>query len=416
MSEFLTVRLSSRIDEPVHWMVWSKGQQEVIATGMLSDLSQLSDIQDYAKQRITIVMLSAQDVVLSEVEIPAGSTRQFDAMLPYLVEEDIAQDVDDLHFTVISKRAGRAHICAVDRSYLTQILSQFSDCHIEVKKVLPDVLCLPSNEVVAAVAFGDQYLIRKDAFNGISIDQQWLAHLVASGWLESPSVDAGSDDETNNGYDITYYSAHTETEHLPQGSVRWTASPIELPMALLSQGAIEDAANLLTGPFKSKTSFLKYWNVWQKSLVAGFAFLVVLLVQQVVLVNQYENQARAYRAESERIFRAIFPDKQRIPTTSYLKRQMESELSRLGGGDQSTETLLAWLAKLPDTLGQVSGMDVQNLKYDGKRKEVRVSVTSRDFQSFEAARVKLETQYVVEQGPLNRNDDLVMGNFLLKLK
>jgi general secretion pathway protein L len=187
-------------------------------------------------------------------------------------------------------------------------------------------------------------------------------------------------------------------------------------MALLSQGAIEGSANLLTGPFKSKTSFLKYWNVWQKAVVAGFVFLVVLLVQQVVLVNQYENQASAYREESERIFRAVFPDKQRIPTTSYLKRQMESELFRLGGGAQSTETLLAWLAKLPDTLGQVSGMDVQNLKYDGKRKEVRVSVTSRDFQSFEAARVKLETQFVVEQGPLNRNGELVMGNFLLKLK
>ncbi len=416
MSEFLTVRLSSRIEEPVHWMVWSKGQQEVIASGTLADLSQLSEIQDYAKQRITIVMLSAQDVVLSEVDVPAGATRQLDAMLPYLIEDDIAQDVDDLHFTVIGKRAGRVHICAVDRSYLTQVLSQFSACQIEVKKVLPDVLCLPNNDVASAVTLGEQCLIRKDAFNGISIDQQWLAPLVASGWLESPPESAESDGEAKHGTDILYYSADSETEHLPQGSVHWQASPIELPMALLSQGAIEDSANLLSGPFKSKTSFLKYWNVWQKAVVAGFVFLAVLLVQQVVLVNQYENQASAYRAESERIFRAVFPDKQRIPTTSYLKRQMESELSRLGGGTQSTETLLAWLAKLPDTLGQVSGMDVQNLKYDGKRKEVRVSVTSRDFQSFEAARVKLETQFVVEQGPLNRNGELVMGNFLLKLK
>jgi general secretion pathway protein L len=397
-------------------MVWSKGQKEVIASGSLSDLSQLGEIQDYARQRITIVMLSAQDVVLSEVDVPAGATRQFDAMLPYLVEEYIAQDVDDLHFTVLGKRAGRAHICAVDRSYLTQVLSQFSDCQIEVKKVLPDVLCLPDNGVVSAVTLGKQCLIRKDAYNGISIDQQWLAHLVASGWLESPPESVESDSEGKHDAEITYYSAQSDTEHLPQGRVRWKTSPIELPMALLSQGAIEGSANLLTGPFKSKTSFLKYWNVWQKAVVAGFVFLVVLLVQQVVLVNQYENQASAYREESERIFRAVFPDKQRIPTTSYLKRQMESELFRLGGGAQSTETLLAWLAKLPDTLGQVSGMDVQNLKYDGKRKEVRVSVTSRDFQSFEAARVKLETQFVVEQGPLNRNGELVMGNFLLKLK
>ncbi|QSA19710.1 type II secretion system protein GspL, partial [Vibrio furnissii] len=56
-----------------------------------------------------------------------------------------------------------------------------------------------------------------------------------------------------------------------------------------------------------------------------------------------------YRAESERIFRTIFPDKQRIPTVSYLKRQMSDELAALSGGS-SGEHVLGWLSKLPDTL------------------------------------------------------------------
>jgi len=110
------------------------------------------------------------------------------------------------------------------------------------------------------------------------------------------------------------------------------------------------------------------------------------------------------------------PDKQRIPTVSYLKRQMDDELKRLGGSDLSSESVLEWLSKLPDTVGQVNGMQVQSFTFDGNRNEVRMNVTSRDFDSFEAARVKLETQFEVTQGPLNRNGEVVMGNFVLKKK
>lgn len=153
-----------------------------------------------------------------------------------------------------------------------------------------------------------------------------------------------------------------------------------------------------------------------KSRYCCSILVVALVAQQVVLVNQYESQAAAYRAESERIFRAVLPDKQRIPTVSYLKRQMDDELKRLGGSDLSSESVLEWLSKLPDTVGQVNGMQVQSFTFDGNRNEVRMNVTSRDFDSFEAARVKLETQFEVTQGPLNRNGEVVMGNFVLKKK
>ncbi|MCZ8497595.1 hypothetical protein O9929_00530 [Vibrio lentus] len=33
-------------------------------------------------------------------------------------------------------------------------------------------------------------------------------------------------------------------------------------------------------------------------------------------VQRYEAQAEAYRTESERIFRSVLPDKQRIPTVT----------------------------------------------------------------------------------------------------
>jgi general secretion pathway protein L len=187
-------------------------------------------------------------------------------------------------------------------------------------------------------------------------------------------------------------------------------------MALLSKGVVDSGFSLLSGDFKPKASFLKHWKVWKKVAIAASILIVALIAEQVVLVNQYEAQAAAYRAESERIFRSVFPDKKRIPTVSYLKRQMQDELGRLGGSDISSASVLEWLSKLPDTVGQVNGMQVESFTFDGNRNEVRMSVTSKDFESFEAARIKLETQFDVSQGPLNRNGEVVMGNFVLKAK
>jgi len=61
-------------------------------------------------------------------------------------------------------------------------------------------------------------------------------------------------------------------------------------------------------------------------------------------------------------------------------------------------------------------MELQSIKFDSNRGEVRLETTSKDFQSFEQARVKLAEQFVVEQGQVNKNGDVVAGSFVLKQK
>ena len=108
MSEFLTVRLSSQQDAEIPWLVWSTQQQEVIASGEISGWEQLSQLSSYAAERATIVLLAASDLVLTEVAIPSGAARRLESMLPYLIEDEIAQDVDELHFSILHKTASTA--------------------------------------------------------------------------------------------------------------------------------------------------------------------------------------------------------------------------------------------------------------------------------------------------------------------
>lgn len=422
MSEFLTVRLNSQPNSPVDWAVWSTNQQEVIASGALESIDQLDSIKEYAQQRVTLVILNGQDVHFSEVDIPTGGARQFESMLPYLVEDNVAQDVDDLHFNVLHKLGDKAHICAVDREYLASLLATFAAYGIEIKKVVPDVLVLPEAKDVAAINMQGQWILRSDKYSGMVIEEAWLGAILTSDILQPKArlavdeITEESESEPVSGVVIESYSSVEESIVSLSDKVTWDLKPQELPMALLSKGVVESSFNLLTGEFKPKASFVRYWKIWQKAAVAASILLVALIAKQVVLVSQYESQAASYRAESERIFRAVFPDKQRIPTVSYLKGQMQSELTRLGGGSQSSSSVLEWLSQLPKTIGKVSDMQVESFTYDSNRNEVRMDVTAKDFISFETAKTELETQFTVTQGPLNKNGERVMGNFVLKKK
>lgn len=397
MSEFLTVRLSSEQQSTIPWVVWSTEQQEVIASGEVAGWEYLDDLVSYAGQRPVIALLAGNDVVLTQVDIPPGAERQFDTMLPYLVEDEVAQDVDSLHFTVLSKQSGKAQICAVDRAWVQTVLQRFSAQGMIIKRLLPDVLALPFNEHSSAAAIGEQWLIRHSQAEGAVVDVSWL-DLYLSSYLQN-----------HEDWKLDCYSSVPESDI----SEVWIPQPEEMTMALLAKGVTESKTNLLTGEFKPKSSWGKYWKVWQKASIAAGVLLVAMVAQQLLMVHQYEAQAEAYRAESERVFRQIFPDRKRIPTVSYLKRQMTDEERRLSG-NSSDEAMLSWLAALPSTLGQVKDLEITSFKYDGQRSEVRIQARSSDFQPFEQARVKLAEKFNVEQGQLNRNGKVVMGSFVLK--
>jgi len=406
VSEFLTVRLSSEPQSPVQWLVWSTSQQEVIASGELSSWEQLDELTPYAEKRSCIALLPGNECLIKRVEIPKGAARQFDSMLPFLLEDEVAQDIEDLHLTVLDKDATHATVCGVEREWLKQAMDTFREANITFRKVLPDTLALPLEEQgISALQIDQHWLLRQSNYQAVSISEAWLAMFLQSDW-----VALGDEEQSPT---IFSYTALPSDDVQQQSGIEWQAKPAELVMSLLSQQAITSSVNLLTGTFKTKSSFSKYWRVWQKVAIAACLLVAVIVTQQVLKVRQYELQAEAYRTESERIFRSVLPGKQRIPTVSYLKRQMNDEAKKYGGSGDG-DSLLGWLALLPETLGQVKAIEVNSIRYDGNRSEVRLEAKSSDFQHFETARVKLEEKFTVEQGPLNRNGDAVFGSFTLK--
>lgn len=460
MNEFLTIKLSSNPTDPMPWLVWSPSLQEVIASGELANREQLGELVDYSSQRTIIALLPSSDVLITPIQIPSGAGRQLTSMLPFLMEDELAQDIEHMHFSVIKKQGDQATVATVEQQYLTDWINDFQSHGMTLKKVLPDCLALPLKENhISAMHINHQWLMRKSDVKGAAIDDDWLEVFLTSGWLK-PDGDALHFDsllqdndvtqaESNEGQEPPEHSEMLSTEDLvaeAQSSVealihpesndeqatiysyselpeqhhelpgKWVSAPKELEMLTLAQGAIQSQANLLTGPFKAQSSWFAHLRVWRKVAIAASILLLLLLVQQTVQVQQIEAQTQAYRVESERIFRSVFPDRQRIPTVSYLKRLMQDEENALSGSGSNATSLLGWIAKLPPALQSVKSITIQSIQFDGTRQEIRLNAQSDDFQSFERLRVELSKQFDVSQGQLNKNGDRVQGNYVIKNK
>ncbi|WP_102396104.1 type II secretion system protein GspL [Enterovibrio norvegicus] len=399
MSEILTIRLNSDPQEAIPWLVWSPSQQDVIASGEAENLAQLAE---YAKDRDVMALADSAALTLASVAIPSGSERQLETVLPYLLEDDLAQDVDQVHVTLLGKSSTQAHVAVIEHRILTRWLSELSDEGMTLKRLVPDCLCLPlHDDAVSVASLNNRWLARVSDTQGGTAEPAWLPM-----WLKSVA-DSHDDNEAEERAVISYSAL---PEDAPEN---WRCEPSELVMLLLAQGAMSSRASLLTGRYKPQNQIYKHLKPWRSVAIAAGILLSVLGAEKVAGIYQMEAQAKQYREQSETRLRSVLPNNQRIPTTSYLRRLMESEVNRLSGAGEQTG-LMVWLHELGPMLKGVSGIRLDSIRYDQKRGELRFNARGKDFADFDKLREVLSSKYETSIGQTSRDRESVTGAFVLK--
>ncbi|CAH0532344.1 Type II secretion system protein L [Vibrio stylophorae] len=449
MSEHLTIRLNDDPTSPVPWAVWSTESQQVMASGELSDHTQLADLQEYAQQRPVYVLIAGHTVTTVQVELPPGSRSQVQTVVPYLLEEQLAEDIDQLHFAVLARQGNQAWVAVVRHELMQQWLADLAAANLPVKMMLPDYLALPwhAEQGVSAVEYQGEVLLRWHAHVGVTVEAdllpmalmglQALSTAPAKDKSEAQSQDlaadlaaditdpiAANEDEAAAvspsepvaevpAVDQTTLACYSNlTAPLPSP---WHATmlPQEMVLGLLAEGMLNQRHTLLQGPYRRQAPWRRHWLLWRKVAIAAAVVLVLQLISTFYAVVSQERLAEQLIAQNNAVFRQVFPNKKRIPTRSYLRNQLKQEHARLVGGGTNVG-VLPWLAQISEKMGVSSGINVQTLKYDGKRNELRIQATSPDFARFETLKKALADKYDVDVGQLNQESGVVSGVLVLR--
>src|SRR4051812_14156614 len=94
MAESLIIQL--RAGESPRWLVCNDDGQ-VIVNAMAGELQQAAPLS--AGRRIAVIV-PASDVLSLDTEVPAKSTAKLAQVVPYALEERVADEIENLHFAL----------------------------------------------------------------------------------------------------------------------------------------------------------------------------------------------------------------------------------------------------------------------------------------------------------------------------
>ncbi len=395
--EQLIVRLGSREDDPVHWLVWSDSEDEIIVSGELPDVSQLQTLSERAGQRSVIALAPTSDILLTWVELPPRAGRKVLNAVPYMLEDGLATDIESQFFAFGDKVGNQQAVAVVSRDQMAQWKSWLDDAGLYCDTLLPDVLAVPHNpQGWTLLTLGEQLLLREDSWRGMQGEASWLV----------PTL---SHYASHQHEPITLVSYADIT--LPElDNVTVTQPPPELPIQVLAKEALACRFNLFQGDYKVKRSSNKAWHQWRLAAVLAVIAFGASLVDKGLTLYQLQQQNDQLRAQIDDTVKQGFPN---IGPYRDVKRKLQSELARLeqSGGSASMLVMLEQLT------GPFAATDVrpQTLRFDAARTEIRMQAVGKSFEALEQFRRQAESiGFVVEQGAINNRDDGVIGTVSIR--
>ena len=433
MAETLYIRLGSQRQDIIHWLIWSGSDNEIIASGELKGARQLKELTDKALSRKVIVFVPGSDVSLKSLKVPGKSQRAVRLAVPYMLEDELAEDVEQLFFAYANikqdEQGNNCFTAVVNREQMKLWQSWLADAGINSKQMIPDMLAMPLAEKTwSAVSLGQQILLRQGPWQGLTLDDH-LWPLLCEKWLASAEQNQSAENTVENNADgeSDQQASITEPESLLSpinaysvigavddvGLLTIKPMPEELPLALLAQHCNPSAFNLLQGEFQLKEARSKATTSW--FWAAGFALFALILNVGIkgVALAQLSNQQQAVEQQIITTYKQAFPESKRV-RVSTIKSQLKQKLAGFSSSN-ANDGFLRMLAKLQPAFASVPGLRPESLKFDSKRQELRLQAVAGDYQQFDKFKSALEkAQLTVSLGAQNNQGEHVSGSFSIK--
>ncbi|MEJ2609627.1 MAG: type II secretion system protein GspL [Candidatus Thiodiazotropha sp.] len=382
MAELLILHCHTPSCDQVTWLIKGPGVAETFE-GTLTEAAQ------EAKGRRVLVLIPSTEVLITEVKIPTRNRQRLLQAIPFSLENELTEDIDQLHFAAGSIDSDNVTpVIIIARQKLESWLEKLDSAGIETLAIYPDLLCLPlSNDSWSLYHDNHVLQLHSQAHKGFSVD----------------SV---------NGADFLKLALQQAEEHTPKTltlyQLKDTASDLDLntiaPNCEITNVALDSLAqltallgnninekqqiNLLQNEYQRVDKMTLQWKRWLPAAVLGLLFAGLSMILTVQDYFHYEQQSAELNTQIRKTFQQAFPKIKRIVDP---KQQMEQQLKALqvgqsGGFAQFTSLFVPTariIKKSPNT-------ELQNISFrDG---QLNLQLTIKELQALEALKKSIERE------------------------
>jgi general secretion pathway protein L len=309
-------------------------------------------------------------------EISPEEKKHIRKSLPFMLEEEVAADIDDLHF---------AH-CNLDKNLLgiaicsTQNMQEWHELLADfpgITRWVPEPLLLPWRAGEWCVVLEDNSaVIRVGRCEGFSVERD-MAGIFLQGALQDSDAPTAivvyGDDQAS------------DLELLPpelKDIAQWRRG--NLYAAMLLSEASDINLNLMQGEHAAQLPLGKWWRQW-RAVAALFAVAFSLhLVSGYLDYRNLQKENLVLRGAVEQSYRKAFPRGQYIDAESQLRKQLEA--MRGTGRSSGFVTLVEKVGQAISTMPRAS---ISTINYSDKADEMRMNIVAKDFSAVEQLRSRI---------------------------
>lgn len=407
MSETLVIRLRAADEAAASWLI-------VDGNGARSGPVQSGPVADAlgsAQGRRVVLLLPGSDITLAEPELPVRGGARIAQAVPFALEEQLASDVEALHFAVGTRPAGAVGtpVAVVARATLERWLAQCDAAGLEVSAAYADTTAVPvSGSGCTLMLDGAQLYVRRADGLPYLLDAEPLAAALD---LALPVAGAAGE----SGDHVTFYAGSAEYERhrdLIEGLRDRTATlQVKLlpdgPLPLLATQAIDASGiNLLQGPFAPRSSMRTRMREWRlpAALAAGVA--LVFVGSQGAAWWQQSRAEKALDAQIAEVFAQALPGQPVVDP----RAQMQGAL----GGGGAAGSLLPAVAVIAQAMAQAPGARLRSLSF--RNNAIELNLTAPSIESLDGIKQAMNRNGITaEIQSANPNGNVVDGRLQLRL-
>jgi len=343
MADSLIIQLRDAVAP--RWMVCNADGQ-VLINAVSGELAQAAAL---AAGRRVVVVVPASDVLVAESDAPAKNAAKLAQVIPYALEERVADEIENLHFAIGERNEnGRVPVLVVSRARIDAWVGELAAAGLAPQAIYSEATLLPGMPgQIIGLLDGDTLTLRPaegpplvmPAFAiGTAFDMALAAQVSQVAGLEPPPVG------------LLLYATHEEWQTHQQEvdalRERFTGVKVQLlnsgTLSVLAPAAASgDAVNLLQGALAVASPMKQSWKAWRVAAALAAALLCLHIGVRYYELNRLRKTEAALDAGIEDAFRAAMPGQQNAINARKRVEQRVVQLRGSGGGSTLLPALLA---------------------------------------------------------------------------
>lgn len=334
-----------------------------------------------ARTAKVVALAPATQILLAEPELPPGSGVKLARAVPFALEEQLTEDIDDLSFAIGRRQpSGRTPVAVVSRQVVRTWLETLSGAGIEPAAIYADISLIPENPGQTILWLEKSRLaVRRPGSLPIAVELTPVAEaLVVAGVIPDPLApppEEGGEPRTLESA-VLYVTredwvavqdefvavadqfASFKVQLLTEGPMPWLARHLEAA----------DAVNLLQGEFVRTTDYGARWHRWRTAAMLAGGLAVAHVAAAALEIHQANHETKSLDGEIAQIFAATLPNE----TLQDARRQMQSRLDRIRHSGPGPQYFLRTLEALAGAVSTLPKTMIDSLSYRDQMLDMKV--------------------------------------------